>query len=117
MKIFSFFNRSKQEQPRPKKRTIGMSGGTLVSEDSAMEVSAFYRGVIYISTQIAKLPWDVKDKQNNNIVNNIHYLLNVSPNYEMTAFHFKLFMIQCAIVGGNGYAEIERTIDLRPVAL
>jgi HK97 family phage portal protein len=117
MKFFNFFNRSKQEQPRPKKRTIGMSGGTLVSEDTSMEVSAFYRGVIYISSQIAKLPWEVKDRDNNNIINNIHYLLNVSPNYEMTAFHFKLFMIQCAIVGGNGYAEIERTVDGRPTAL
>lgn len=115
--IFSFLNRSKPEQPIAKKRPFGMSGGTYVSEDSCMEVSAFYRGVIYISTQIAKLPWDVKDKDKNNIYNNVHYLLNTSPNYEMTSFQFKLFMIQCAIVTGNGYAEIERTIDGRPVAI
>jgi HK97 family phage portal protein len=117
MKIFNFFNRAKPESPATLRKTFGFSGGTVVSVDSAMEASAFYRGVIYISSQIAKLPWEVKDKDNKVLDNDIAYMLNVTPNEEMTSFYLKLFLIQCAIVGGNGYAEIERTFDGRPKAL
>lgn len=118
MKFFNFFrNRVAQDAPAVPRRPIGFSGGTVVNADSAMEVSAFYRGVIYISTQIAKLPWEVKDKNNQVVENDISYILNVSPNEEMTAYHLKVFLIQCAIIQGNGYAEIERTIDGRVKAL
>ncbi len=44
-------------------------------------------------------------------------MLQVAPNIEMTAMHFKMFLIQCAIVNGNGYAEIERSLDGRVRAL
>jgi HK97 family phage portal protein len=108
-----FFNR-KNDELSTVRRWFGFSGGAQVNEDTAMEVSAFYRGVIYISSQIAKLPWEVKDLKNK-IDNSspIMYLLNTSPNPESTAFHFKLFLVQCAILRGNGYAEIERGIDGR----
>lgn len=118
MKFFNFLNRTKPDQPAIVRRAFGTSGGTFVSPDTAMEASAFYRGVIYISSQIAKLPWEVKDKKNNVLFDDIvYYLLNVAPNNEMTSFHFKLLLLQSAIIEGNGYAEIERTIDGRPVAL
>lgn len=118
MKFFNFFrNRVSQDAPVVPRRPIGFSGGTVVNADSAMEVSAFYRGVIYISTQIAKLPWEVKDKDNQILDNDISYILNVAPNEEMTSYHLKVFLIQCAIIQGNGYAEIERTFDGRIKAL
>lgn len=117
MKIFNFFNRVKPEIPSSVRRPIGYSGGMVVNGETAMEASAFYRGVIYISTQMSKLPWEVKDRDNKILDNDVSYLLNVSPNEEMTSFHMKLFLIQCAIIGGNGYAEIERTFDGRPKAL
>lgn len=114
MGILSFFNRSKSEQLRTARRNAGFSGGTVVNEDSCMEASAFYRGVIYISTQIAKLPWEVKDRDNRILFDdNIYYLLNVAPNPEMTSYFLKLYLLQCAIIGGNGYAEIERSFDGR----
>jgi HK97 family phage portal protein len=118
MGVLNFFNRSKPDQVIPTRRTFGSSGGTVVTEDTAMEASAFYRGVMYISSQIAKLPWEVKNAKNEILFeDNISYLLNVAPNEEMTAMFLKLFLIQCAIVGGNGYAEIERTVDGRVKAL
>lgn len=92
-------------------------GNTLVNEDSSMQVAAFNRGVIYISTQVAKLPWDVKDKSHNIMEGGISYLLNLSPNPEMNAFRWRLVMIQQAIIHGNAYAEIERDIAGRPIAL
>lgn len=117
MKLLKFFNRSKPEQITLPRRNFGYSAGTLVSEDTAMEASAFYRGVVYISSQIAKLPWHVKDSANKILNNDITYLLNVSPNPEMTSMFLKLFLVQCALIRGNGYAEIERTIDGRVKAL
>lgn len=116
-KFLSFFGRTRSEQISVGRPNLGISGGTVVSEFSAMEVAAYYRGVIYISSQIAKLPWFIKDKDNNNLDTVISTLLNVSPNPEMTAFHFKLFLIQSAINHGEGYAEIERSLDGRVVRL
>ncbi len=92
-------------------------GSVRVNEDSAMQVSAFHRGLIYVSTQIAKLPWEVKDPSNNILDGAVSNLLNLAPNEEMNAFMFRLFMIQNAIIHGNAYAEIERNTIGAPIAL
>lgn len=118
MNLFSIFNRVKEKSVGTVRRAFGFSGGTLVNEDSAMQASAFYRGVIYISTQVAKLPWEVKDSKNNKLEDHeVFWLLNVAPNPEITSMSLKLFLIQCAILRGNGYAEIERDPFGRPKAL
>jgi HK97 family phage portal protein len=115
--FFRALRRTPKENIYPKKRGWALTGGVEVNEDSSMQVSAFYRGVIYISSQIAKLPWQVKDAQNNIIDNNISYLLDLSPNPEMSSMAFKLLGTQTAIVNGNFYAEIERDSLGRPVAM
>ena len=99
------------------RRPFWQRGNTVVNEDSAMQVAAFSRGLIYISTQIAKLPWDVKDADNNIILGGPSALLNLSPNPEMNSFMWRLVMVQQAILNGNGYAEIERDGVGRPIAL
>lgn len=99
------------------RRPFWFRGDTLVDEDGSMQVAAFNRGVIYISTQIAKLPWDVKDVDNKIMGGNISDLLNLCPNPEMNAFRWRLCMVQNAIIHGNAYAEIERDGAGRPVAL
>ena len=93
------------------------SGGSVVTPDTAMKISAFYSGVIYISTSVAKLPWYIKDKNNKKIYNNISRLINLAPNSEMDSMDFRLFLLQCALVYGNGFAEIERDLAGRVVAL
>lgn len=108
---------SASKQILPSRRPFWFRGGTLVSEDSAMQVAAFNRGLIYISTQMAKLPWDVKDKTFSIVENSVSYLLNLSPNPEMNAFRWRLVMIQQAIIHGNSYAEIERDTLGRAIAL
>lgn len=92
-------------------------GSVRVNEDSAMQVSAFNRGLIYISTQVAKLPWNIKDKDFNILEGDISNLLNLAPNPEMNAFTFRLFMIQNCIIHGNAYAEIERNGIGQPIAI
>lgn len=100
------------------RRSFSFSSGVYVNEDSAMQVSAFYRGVMYISTQIAKLPWEIKDA-NNKIVDDdgIAKLLDLRPNPEMNAMFFRLCMVQNAIIHGNSFAEIERDLAGRPKGL
>lgn len=99
------------------RRGFAFSGGVHVSEETSMKVAAFYRGVTYISTQIAKLPWEVKDQKNDIIKDDISRLLNLRPNPEMGSFSFRLCMISNAIIYGNAYAEIERDMTGRAKAI
>lgn len=99
------------------RRGFSYTAGVHVHEDSAMQVSAFYRGVMYISSQIAKLPWEIKDKNNNIMSSREAFLLSLSPNPEMNSMSFRLCMTQNAIIHGNSFAEIERDMIGRPVAL
>lgn len=119
MKLFSFFNRKKYKpaEPLTPRYVYSNSGGTIVGPDSCMEVSAFYSGVTYIATQVAKLPWYVKDKENKKQYNDLYNILNLSPNPEMDAMDFRLFMVISALIHGNGYAEIVRDFAGRVVAL
>jgi HK97 family phage portal protein len=105
------------EQIESPRRVFSSYSRLQANEDSAMQVSAFYRGIIYISTQIAKLPWQVKDSKNNIQDGNVATLLDLIPNSEMSAFQFRLTMVQNAIVYGNAYAEIVRNALGQPVAI
>lgn len=83
-----------------------------------MEVSAYYSGVIYISTQLAKLPIQIKNSANKIVdPRGVTRLINKKPNAEMTAFFFWLNMVQRAIHSGNSYAEIERDLTGKVVAI
>lgn len=99
------------------RRSFSFFGRNQVDEDTTMQVSAFNRGLIYISSQIAKLPWDIKDTNNNVITGAVSNLLNLAPNDEMNAFSFRLMMVQQAIIHGNSYAEIERNGIGAPIAI
>ena len=99
------------------RRAFSFFKANSVTPDTAMQVSAFHRGVIYISSQMAKLPFVVKDKSNEVVYGKITALINLRPNNEMSAFYFKSFLIQSAIVYGNGYAEIQRNAGGQPIAL
>lgn len=99
-------------------RTVGFSNsGVAVTEDTAAKVAAVYRGLMYLSTQISKLPWEVKDKNYNILDNDISNLIDLCPNPEMNSFQWRLVMMQNAIMHGNAYAEIERRNDGKPIAL
>ncbi len=92
-------------------------GNVVVNDDTAMKVSAYHRGLIYVSTQIAKLPWEVKDRQNNILEGDIPNLLDLAPNVEMNSFTFRCLLILDSYNYGNFYAEIERTMTGVPKAI
>jgi len=99
------------------RRAFYMRSNTIVNEDTSMQVAAFNRGLIYISTQIAKLPWNVKDKDNTIVLGAQADLLNLAANPEMNAFRWRLMMVQQSIIHGNAYSEIERDGAGRAIAL
>jgi HK97 family phage portal protein len=99
------------------RRYITGASNVFINEDVAMTVSAFHRGVTYISTQISKLPWNVKDKENEIQLGGVADLIDLAPNPEMNALTWRLFMVQNAILHGNAYSEIERDMAGRPIAL
>jgi HK97 family phage portal protein len=113
--FFSFLNRAHTPQaPRHPRSYLQYSGGTFITDDSAMEVSAYYSGLIYVSTQIAKLPIEIKNRENK-IINpkGVAEIVDLMPNQEMSAFLFWSLMVQTAINKGNAYCEIEKTLDGR----
>lgn len=99
------------------RRPFWFGGAAQVTEDSAMQVAAFHRGLIYISSQIAKLPWDVKDIDNKVQIGGVANVLNLAANSEMNSFRWRLVMVQQAIIHGNSYAEIERDGAGRVIAM
>lgn len=116
-----FFNKSRTREksnPETSAPIFLKSGGEVVTPITAMKVSAFYRGVTYVSSQVSKLPWNLKDKENNYLEDNsINKLIELSPNKEMSSMFFRMLLIQQALIHGNGYAEIERDGIGRPIAL
>lgn len=121
--MFNFFNkRNKTEGTNPQNVTgRSVFGGFKkfhVTEETSMKVSAYYRGVIYLSSQLAKLPLHIKDGNNKIIKDHAVYkLLNTNPNEEMNAMGFKLWMLQVAINKGMAYAEIVRSLNGTPIGL
>jgi len=115
MSIIKILNKQKYKPTTPTKSSFihTYQYGQRVTSDTSMEVAAFYRGLFYIASQIAKLPWDIKTFDNKilNTNNEIYYLLNRKPNDEMTAFHWKSLMIYACHLKGNGFSEIVRSAD------
>mgnify|MGYP003640099179 FL=1 len=86
--------------------------GTSVNRSSALTLSAFYNGITIICNDYAKLPKQVVKKVDGNTdafpSHACDYLINERPNNYMNAFGFDSILLKCAILKGNGYAEIIR---------
>jgi len=98
------------------------SSGEVVTENTALSISAVFGGVRAIAEDVAKLPAPAyrrltprgKERMADHIV---HRLLNAEANGEMIAFNFRQAMTACAMLYGNAYAEIEWANNGRPLAL
>lgn len=103
---------------------VAASTGTVINEDRANTVAAWYAGVRKISQDVAKAPLHtyrrtgrVTEKATDDP---IYALLHDAPNPEMTSMVFRETLQAHAIAWGNGYAEKElngqgRTIGLWPL--
>lgn len=94
--------------------------GVAVTEDTALTFSAVWACVSVISRTIAALPWLVFERtlQGRMPVDGaIRWLLQNRPNPEMTAFSFRETLMLHVLTWGNAYAEIQRDLAGRVVAL
>lgn len=84
--------------------------GTVVNSKSALTLSAFYNGILILCNDYAKLPKHVVIKKDGHTEykedHPVDYLINDKPNQYMNSFAFDSIMMQCAILKGNGYAEV-----------
>lgn len=113
-----FHNLKKYREPQPvRSRSYVRSGGSVIDENSAMRASAYYRGVVYVSSQLAKMPFRVRGKKGEFLSSPVSSLIELEPNPETTSFMFRLMLTQQAINHGTGYAEIERNMRGEPIAL
>lgn len=101
--------------------TTGKVAGVRIGPDSALTVSAVWACIRYLTYTVAMLPWNVKlDTAKGSDVQTRHPVARiigkrVSTDY--TSFQFREMMLHWSLRHGNGYAEIERDIMGRPLAL
>lgn len=95
--------------------------GINVTEDIALNYSAWWSGVRTISGDVAQLPLflykRVGEDREKFSGHGLYRLLHDAPNPEMTSDVFRETVTAHALSWGNGYAEIERASDGRPAAL
>ena len=111
-------------RPRPggQRTYVGRrQGGVTVTEDTAQTYSFVSACVRLRSSTMGALPWQVfrklangREAAPNNVV---QWLLNVQANPEQTAFVMRRTLQANLDYWGNGFAEIERGLDGRPIWL
>jgi HK97 family phage portal protein len=91
---------------------VGGSGGaTPVSEASAMRVSAVYAGVALLGGAVSTLPMPVLARSTNGaqtVDHPYYWLLNESPNPDITAAVFWEYLVSSRLFRGDCFAEILR---------
>lgn len=97
------------------------TAGVALSEERAMMYAPVNSAVRCISETVAMLPWrafEVDGATRQMLAGSrLDLLLHRQPNPEMTAFVFREYLVQCALLWGNGYAEIEFNMMGEIVAL
>jgi HK97 family phage portal protein len=95
-------------------RIIGCSdfiGGPIVTEQTAMTVSAVYACVALIAGAIATLPLPIYKRTQEGREKSDHeywWLLNESPSVDMTAATFWEYMVSANLFYGDAFAELKR---------
>lgn len=101
-------------------RSIGSSlTGLSVTNDSAMKISAYKRGVELISNYIGKTPFHIKKKNRKDKSHPAWKLVRKWAQYhQLSAFEFRRTMVILALTRGNGYAHIVRNPETyAPIAI
>ena len=104
---------------------VGLPYSTLngsLSAETSMKLSAVYRCVDVLGSDIATMPWDIMVYKNSTewIRDDFHFsyaMLNEQPNPSCSAFTFKKTLISRMLLNGNGYARIYRDDAGNPVKL
>lgn len=96
------------------------TGNAGMNPNKALKLSAFYNGVDQISSDIAKIPFAVYQKDGKNRVSRsdhpAHNLVASSPNALMTSFVFRKTMAVSFLIKGNALAKINTNATGKPVS-
>lgn len=97
------------------------SAGQQVNADTALHVPAVYSCVSLLTRTIATLGCGIYKVENGTRIldeqHPLHYLLNISPDGEMSAHEWWETITADMLLWGKGYAIIERNDAAQPVAL
>ena len=92
--------------------TIRSLAGVPVDDEAALTYSAVWAAVKVISETVAMLPWrayrEVGGRRQLLGNSTLDYTLFREANSHMSPFVFKEYLVSCALLQGNGYAEIVR---------
>lgn len=96
--------------------------GLPMTPDRALTNAVVWACVRYLSQTVAQLPWRVMRKLPNGVREMVERhptatVLEWRTNPELAPFQFKETMVAWSLLWGNGYAEIERDLAGRVVAL
>jgi HK97 family phage portal protein len=97
------------------------ASGVVVTEETALAISAVWSCVRVIAESIAMLPVDVIEKTNGRreVLHDhpVAWLTNFTSDGEIDAYQFREAMLFHALMRRGGYAEIERDLAGRPIAM
>ena len=106
---------------RPRLMPVRAIAGVHVDDETALTYSAVWAAVKVISETVAMLPWRVfretGARRELMSESTLDYTLHRQPNAYMTPFVFREYLVSCALLQGNGYAEIVRNGSGEAVAL
>jgi len=101
--------------------SFGNAAKEKVNNETAMTVSTLFACIRNVSEDIAKMPLKVYKKEGDCRYEQSDHpltrLLQYQPNPDMTAISFREAMNAHAMGWGNAYAEIQRNMEGRPIAL
>ena len=121
----------RKKVPRVEDRTVGSSfsfflgnssSGKVVTERTAMQMTAVYSCVRILSEAVASLPIHFYEYEENGskrkvIESPLYFLLHDEPNPDMTSFIFRETLMTHLLLWGNAYAQIIRNGKGEVVAL
>ena len=130
MGLFKRKNKAR-DAPEVENRTVGSSftflmgsssAGKVVTERSAMQMTAVYACVRILSEAVAGLPlhfyrYNEDGSKQKAVDNPLYHLLHDEPNPEMTSFVFRETLMTHLLLWGNAYAQIIRNGKGEVIAL
>lgn len=125
MAFFDFLRKKeasvKQEEERSMGIGLGFNNISSYANTQSMRLSAVYAATNMISNSCALIPMKVlctKGGRRKEVENHsLNMILNLSPNSKHNHFNFFKLLIESVILKGNGYAYIERDVNLNVKAL
>ena len=125
MAFFDFLRKKEASVRQEEERSLGLGLGfnniSSYANTQSMRLSAVYAATNMISNSCALIPMKVlctKGGRRKEVENHsLNMILNLSPNSKHNHFNFFKLLIESVILKGNGYAYIERDVNLNVKAL